>query len=141
MNKPQDWEERVEKMKNGQLLDVLRVRTAMYMGKRELPRLQSFLAGWHLALHVYGIEAPISLPMEFHDWVAYRLHFHESTSGYCNMILQRVPDEHAAVDRFFELFDEYRTRTPRTIARLPEYKGPNTQPLRSPEIVNMVRKS
>lgn len=44
-----------------------------------------------------------------------------STSGYRNMILKRVPDESAALDRFFELLDEHRGRKPQMVARVDGY--------------------
>jgi len=119
----QTWEERKHRIQSGELLDVIGVRTAMYTGNRKLTVLSSFLDGWQFALQVYGIESPSPLPSDFHDWAAYRLHFLGSTSGYKNMILERVPDEYAAVNRFYELLDEYRTRQPRVIARLPDYQG------------------
>lgn len=95
----------------------------MYTGVRKLSAISSFLDGWRFALQVYEIEFINPLPGDFHDWVAYRLHFRESTSGYKNMILERVPDEYEAVDRFFELLDEYRTRRPRVVARISAYGG------------------
>ena len=121
--KTQDQKERDEQIRRGQLLDVLRVRTAMYMGVRKLSALSSFLDGWRFALNVYDIEFIDPLPRDFHDWVAYRLHFRGSTSGYKNMILERVPDENEAVDRFFELLDEYRMRHARVVARLSAFAG------------------
>lgn len=119
----QTWEERKDRIRSGELLDVLRVRTPMYIGSRKLSDLSGFLTGWALALEVYGIESFRPLPIDFHDWVAYRLHFRESTSGYKNMILTRVPDEYAAVDRFYELLDEYRARQPRVVAKVNQYQG------------------
>jgi hypothetical protein len=77
-------QDQLQKISDGQLLDVIRVRTAMYTGSR-----------------IHGIQEQHPLPGDFHDWVAYRLHFDYSTMGYKNMILERVPDESAAVDRFF----------------------------------------
>lgn len=119
----EDWPERRARIHNGELIDVIRVRTAMYTGIRTLSALSSFLNGWQFAMETYGIEPKRVLPRDFHDWVAYRLHFRESTSGYKNMILKHVPDEYAAVDRFYELLDEHRSRQPRVVARMPAYRG------------------
>ena len=119
----EDWPERKERIRNGELVAVIRERTAMYTGSRTLSALSSFLDGWRFAMEVFDIESKRVLPRDFHDWVAYRLHFRESTSGYKSMILKHVPDEYAAVDRFYELLDEYNARQPRVVARLTAYQG------------------
>ena len=123
--KTQDKKSATDKFEAGQLLDVLRAHTAMYMGVRKLSALSSFLDGWRFALNVYDIEFIDPLPRDFHEWVAYPLHFRESTSGYKNMILERVPDKKKAglSDRFFELLDEYRMRHARVVARLSAFAG------------------
>jgi hypothetical protein len=99
------------------------------LGERSLSGLWYFLHGFSTALLIHDIRAERPLPADFHDWVAYRLGFYESTSGYRNMILKRVPDESAALDRFFELLDEHHSRRPRVVARVEgcdqEYKELN----------------
>jgi hypothetical protein len=104
------------------LLDAIRQRPAMYLGERSLYGLEYFLLGYSLALSSYahGLESGNLLPADFHEWVAYRLGFFESTSGWRKMIVRRVPDESAALDRFFELLDEHRKRT-RLVARVEGY--------------------
>ena len=103
-------------IKGGGLIDVIREKPPLYIGERSLSALYFFLQGYVTGLRFYDIEAPYPLPADFHDWVAYRLHFFESTSGYRNMILKRVPNESAALDRFFELIDEHRVRKPHVVA-------------------------
>ena len=107
---------RLDKIKSGGLLDVIRERPALYMGEHSLSALWHFFNGYVTALRFYDIQTKPTLPPDFHDWVAYRLHFYESTSGYKNMILKHVPDERAALDRFFELLDEHRNRKPEVVA-------------------------
>ena len=60
----------------------------------------------------------LTLPSDFHDWVAYRTHFRESTSGWCNMIVSSCQSEEEAFDRFFELLDEHSKREARLIAEI-----------------------
>jgi len=115
-------QERVEKVRSGRLLEVIRERPAMWLGTRSLTALRHFLAGWGAALLFYDVKAEDQLPRDFHDWVAYRLGFRESTSGWQSMILKDVPDESKALDRFFELLDEHRNRKPHVIARLVGHK-------------------
>ncbi|MAT69924.1 MAG: hypothetical protein CMJ58_10425 [Planctomycetaceae bacterium] len=44
----------------------------------------------------------------YHDWVAAKLGFRESTAGWRNMILERAGDnETEAFQLFFRLLDEY----------------------------------
>jgi hypothetical protein len=103
-------QERLNRVKSGGLLDVIRERPVMYLGELSLSALWHFLNGYEMSLLAHDIQEKRPLPRDFHDWVAYRLHFSGSTSGYKNMILKRVPDEAAALEYFFKLLDEYRNR-------------------------------
>jgi hypothetical protein len=116
MNREEEFKDRMQRIRDGALLDVIRVRTAMYTGERTLSSVYHFLLGFGFSQIVYQTPDSHFLPPDFHDWVAYRLHFDESTSGYRRMILDRVPDETAALDRFFELLDEHRSRRPTVVA-------------------------
>jgi hypothetical protein len=51
-------------------------------------------------------------------WIAYRLHFKESTSGWRNMLLKRYPDEVEALKMFFKYWEEFRVRKPHVVAVL-----------------------
>ena len=115
METEEDFRDRMRKIRDGSLLDVIRVRTAMYTGERTLSAVSHFLTGYGFAQQVYQIPSSL-LPPDFHDWVAYRLHFHNSTSGYRRMILERFPDESVALDRFFELLDEHEARQESVVA-------------------------
>lgn len=77
------------------------------------------MAGYRLAISSHGFkdEHQLTTPPDFHDWVAYRTHFKESTTGWCAMILETTKNEEEAFDRFFELIDEHNKRTPTIIAR------------------------
>jgi hypothetical protein len=116
-------DERLQKIKGGGLLEVIRERPAMCLGQRSLSALSQYPQGYWMALSVHDIQSVFPLPQDFHDWVAYRLHFYESTSGYKNMILKRVPEESAALDRFFELLDEHKNRKPRIVDKCGEAKN------------------
>jgi hypothetical protein len=103
------------------VLDRIRKRPGMYLGESSLTALYHFLMGYRFALDNHGIPRsndPTALPDDFHDWVAYRLHFKESTSGWRNMILGRTGSEKEGLDRFFTLLDEYNTRMPHLVAKL-----------------------
>ena len=110
--------DRTPEIKAGGLLDIIRERPAMYLGEHTLTGLWHFLQGFHAAAHIYGMSAASQLPRDLHDWVAYRLHYYSSTSGWRNTILKEVPDEPAALARFYELLDEYRARKRRVVATI-----------------------
>ncbi len=96
-----------------ELLEKLRQRPGMYLGEGfALTRLQSFIAGYDIALYERGIaeEKQESLfPLPFHfffEFVALRLVYVESTSGWRNMILEQVHgDEEEGLALFFQLWD------------------------------------
>jgi hypothetical protein len=113
---PEEFERRRQKMRDGDVLGVIRENPVLYTGESTLTALYHFLGGYETAKYVHQIPPRHVLPKDFHDWVAYRLHFRESTSGYRRMILQHFPDESKALDQFFSLFDEHRTRQERVIA-------------------------
>jgi hypothetical protein len=106
------------KVYEGTTLERIRQRPAMYLGKNSLSAFRSYMDGYYSAHIELGVESPGLLPKDIHDWVAYRLHFLESTSGYANMILKHTPDEAQGLTRFFELLDEHRARQPKLVAKI-----------------------
>jgi len=100
----------------GNILEQIRQRPAMYLGEVSLSGLYHFLSGYDLAFSQLKAKSPELIPRDFDDWVAYRLHFHESTAGYRNLLLERLPDEPKALAMFFELLDEYAVRKARVVA-------------------------
>jgi hypothetical protein len=101
--------------------ETFRRRPIMFTGKYSIGAVRSFLEGYACAMANHGLlqeEDPFLVPHEFHDWVAYRLHFYESTSGWNNMIRERSETEEKAIERFFVLLEEFRTRTPRVVGRV-----------------------
>lgn len=103
------------------ILEELHHRLAMYTGENTLKSLEHFLTGYGFAVdshNIPGKDDPLILPSGFHDWVAYRLHFQESGSGWCNMICERSQTEEEALDRFFSLLAEMKTRKAHLVAKL-----------------------
>lgn len=91
----------------------------MYLGSASISALHHFLSGWSMALRRHDItDDSLYVPMDFHEWVAYREHFYESTSGWSRMLLDRCGSEEAALQRFFALHDEYVARVPREFAHI-----------------------
>lgn len=109
MNQPATW------------IDAIRQRPGMYLGSKSLTALYHFLGGYELACSLHRIKDErlgLEIPCDFHDWVAYRTHFRESTLGWCRMIVATSPSEEEAFDRFFELLKEHSERLPRLVAEL-----------------------
>ena len=106
------------------ILEKLHRRPALYTGENTLTSIRHFLSGYGFSLMLHEIPSaddPLVIPREFHDWVAYRLHYYESTSGWCNMICDRTDTDQQAIDRFFELLSEFKHREPHTVAKLTDF--------------------
>lgn len=91
-----------------ELLDKIRRRPGMYIGYHSPTHVHSFLSGYSIGTIVKSekIEQPDF--NEFHDWIAKRLHYSESTSGWAYMIEDQCEDKEEALWLFFELLDEFR---------------------------------
>jgi hypothetical protein len=108
------------------LLEAMFARPGMFLSEKSLRAFHGFIGGYQAALGAHGIQGDKTfsfIPDDFHEWVAYRTRFEESTSGWCNMILATTASEEAAFDRFFELIEEHGNRIPRKIARVRSPKG------------------
>jgi hypothetical protein len=83
------------------LWEAIRKHPAMFLGEASLSIFYGFVSGYDLAIamqpSVSGEPSPV--PRDFHDWVAYRLHFYESGRGWKKMILARAPDEAVALEK------------------------------------------
>jgi len=107
--------------KASNLIERIRERPGMYIGPGKITALRHTIHGYEMGLRDFGLfgKSTQVLPEDFNDWVAYRLHYKESTSGWRNMILNSCQqDEDRALARFFDLLDEHADRKPKVIARL-----------------------
>jgi hypothetical protein len=91
------------------MLEKIRRKPGMYIGERSINRLHAFLTGYRAGLGRLGFyPRDVDEFHRFHDWVANRLGFYESTSGWCNMIRDKSTSETEAFDQFFLFLDEFR---------------------------------
>jgi hypothetical protein len=110
------------------VLDAVRLRPGLYIGKVSPEHLFVFLGAYQMAMQHAGLEEISEPPFDgFHDWVATRFGFFESTAGWANMIMAvglglnpknilwenydaNATDEthQQALDTFFTLLDHYR---------------------------------
>lgn len=68
------------------LLKEMQARPALWTGELSLQSIRTYLDGYTMALHQNKLLAITGEP-NFHDWVAHKLGFYESTAGWHNMIL------------------------------------------------------
>jgi GNAT superfamily N-acetyltransferase len=105
-----------------ELLDFVRRRTAMYTGRASCSHLNAFLHGVRLSSSDpvgFHSEAPNEPDFrDFWDWVARRLGFYDSVSGWVYMIEQQRKDPEEALLLFYQLLDEFRGLRPRTLAQV-----------------------
>jgi hypothetical protein len=92
------------------LLEWIHRRPGIWIAQPELVRVYSFIGGYEAALGRQRLALRSVAPefRGFHDWIAQRLGYGESTSGWYNMIRGRCSSEREAFDRFYELLAEFR---------------------------------
>jgi hypothetical protein len=84
----------------------------MYIGKASISNLFMFLEGYETARDELGIEpteAEMDFYENFHDFLEKRYKLHTSNS-WANIILFHCGDEKQALERFFKLLDEFRSK-------------------------------
>ena len=91
-----------------ELLDHIRMRTELYIGYSSPTHLHSFLLGYSNAEGFKEIKREQPIFHGFHDWVAGKFGYYESTSGWAHMIEDQREDRREALYLFYELLDEYR---------------------------------
>ena len=70
-------------------LDFIRAKPELYIGEKSLTVLYNTINGFNLSCWVHNIEESLNPSWQgFHDYVASKLKYLESTSGYKNMILE-----------------------------------------------------
>ena len=91
-----------------ELIDMIRMRTGMYIGHASPTHLRSFLSGYFFAKKDEDLKGDIPNFHGFHDWIANKFEYYESTSGWAYMIEDQREFKEEALDLFYELLDEYR---------------------------------
>lgn len=94
-----------------ELLQKIKQRPALYLSKRSLSHLQVFLDAYTFARREVGIEMT-EQEREFEDfqeWIEQRFN-QPDTQSWSRIILFYSGDESDALDRFFELFEEFLRR-------------------------------
>lgn len=96
------------------ILDRVRERPALFVGKKRLTLLKSFLEGATFSAYMLGIDSGYDdfspIPFRFfNDYVA-KYYNYEATSGWGDMILSKTNGENeTGVDAFYTLLDSFRS--------------------------------
>lgn len=112
------------------VLETIRKRPAMYVGQTSLKNIHVFLSGYLMAMMEIG-ATDLTDPGfgNFHDWIANKFGYRESTAGWPNMILAAVIgcnpqsiewesyDSNVTIEQhiesvavFYKLLDEYKLK-------------------------------
>jgi hypothetical protein len=91
-----------------ELIQKIQKRPSLYLNKRSLSQLQTFLDGYTFALRQVNI--PVSEQErqfeQFQEWIEQRYN-QPATQHWTKIILFYAEDEADALARFFELFNEF----------------------------------
>lgn len=93
------------------LIQKIKQRPSLYLGKRSIAHLQVFLDGYTFARR--ELDVPLTEEErdfeDFQEWVEKRFN-QPSTQSWERIILFYSEDERDALDKFFDLFEDFRNR-------------------------------
>ncbi|MGL5061222.1 MAG: hypothetical protein ACRC62_14715 [Microcoleus sp.] len=92
-----------------ELLGKIRQRASLYLGKKSLSHLHVFLDGYTFARRQLGIPLTEQEKQfeDFQEWIENRFN-QADTQSWSRIILFYSEDEADALNRFFELFEEFK---------------------------------
>lgn len=100
------------------LIKKIKKAPSMYLGQHSIICLQAFLSGYSVAKHELGGQLTEQEQdfREFPEWIRKRFNIQTSQS-WASIILFYSEDERKALDKFFQLFEEFLSRndSPKTI--------------------------
>jgi hypothetical protein len=90
------------------LLEKIKQRSSLYLGKRSLSHLHVFIDGYTFARRQLGIPVTEQETKfeEFQEWMENRFN-QADTQSWSRIILFYAEDESDALNRFFDLFEEF----------------------------------
>ncbi|NEP20200.1 MAG: hypothetical protein F6J97_25505 [Leptolyngbya sp. SIO4C1] len=100
-----------------EMLEKIKARPGMYIGKTSVSDLFMFIIGYRTAREELGIEptaTELDFYGEFQPWLQQRLDMRTS-NAWAKMIEFSCGDERDAFERFFELLDEFLRRDGRVV--------------------------
>ena len=119
------------------LLQRIKERPGMYLGKRSIIRLSMLLTGYGMA------RAELGLPVTeqekefdgFQDWIQERFKI-RSSHGWDSIILFYSIDERDALDKFFDLFEKFRNGESASINQVCTEKSSGSTPQLTQEMAS-----
>ncbi len=102
------------------LIDMMRLRTGMYLGEYKISLMSAFLYGYDMAIRLNNVAQTPEYPpfWYFHEWAKEKYKWGESTAGWKNIILQENGgDEEKALNVFFEMMTDFQTLMPLRIEK------------------------
>lgn len=83
----------------------------MYLGRNSIICLQAFLSGYSIAQYeLHANQSPQDKDFqEFPEWIRQKFNIKTSQS-WANILLFYAEDEQKALDLFFKMFEEFRSR-------------------------------
>lgn len=94
-----------------QLLERIKARPAMYLGKPSLTRLKAFLDGYIGARNDLGFPLPEQEEIlnNFQIWIQAKFKI-SSSHSFADIILFYCQDEREALTKFFDLWENFRSQ-------------------------------
>jgi hypothetical protein len=91
-------------------IELIREKPYLYIGDSNFSTLCNNINGYQLYCFINNVNENLNPDWgKFQDFVALKLNYSESTSGFKNMILERNDfDEHKSLISFYDLFDLFR---------------------------------
>jgi hypothetical protein len=96
----------------GEILEKIRTKPGMYLGRPSVSDLFMFLVGYECARSELGVEpteAEDEFYGEFQPWLQKKLGI-KTVSSWAKMIMLYCHDEQAGFEKFFILLDEFKQR-------------------------------
>jgi Holliday junction resolvase len=95
-----------------EIVEKIRVRPAMYIGRASVSDLFHFLVGFKAALRELGVKATkeeMDFFREFQPWIQRKYHVSTSNS-WAKIIMLHCSSEQEGLDLFYKLLDEFKNR-------------------------------
>lgn len=94
-----------------ELINILRVRPGMYIGRNSIFCLKSFIDGWYFR----NIEEDVNIGVlnDFYSWLQKYYKIYDSRN-WDELLFLVFKDEKKSLDVFFTLFDEFIKSSPRS---------------------------
>ena len=88
------------------LLEEIRIKPAMFLGRKSLDTLSIFVTGYECAVDEISGSQDVGLFCRMQEFVQDKYHIPMTSRNWIQLITERADAPEAAFDLFFELYDE-----------------------------------